>query len=92
MLLGLLLVPGIAHAEPGWVTLAGDALRWPDAKVVSTPLAIGDEVEVVLRDGDQVRVRKGTDFGWFPAASLSATAPVAPTPPADAEEAPVVTP
>ena len=31
----------------------------------------GDKVEVLMRDDEKVRVRKGTDFGWVAAASLT---------------------
>lgn len=62
-----------AHAEEGWSTTRVELLRWPDKTHVSARLNLGDHVEVLLHDGALVRVRKGTDFGWMPAAQLSAT-------------------
>lgn len=46
---------------------------WPGVASVSGTVGIGDEVEVLVRDGTLVRVRKGTDIGWVPAAAVSAT-------------------
>lgn len=46
---------------------------WPGTAAVSGKVGEGDEVEVLVRDGALVRVRKGTDMGWVPGAALSAT-------------------
>lgn len=69
----LLLLATLAMAEDLWVILPVDAVRWPDGAAVAVKLGTGDQVEVLLRDGDRVRVRKGTDFGWVAASALSVT-------------------
>ena len=61
----------MAHAEDMWITSTVSALRWPDKAYPAMSLSKGDLVHVLLRDGDQVRVRKDDDFGWVPAAELS---------------------
>lgn len=76
-----LLFPIPALAETGWATTAADALRWPDTTIVSLSVKPGDEVEVLVHDGDKVRVRKATDFGWLPASAVSATKPADPSAP-----------
>lgn len=66
--------------ETHWLSRAEPLLRWPGAQAVIATLDAGAEVTVVLRDGDQVRVRHGLDFGWVPAEALLA-APPAPAAP-----------
>ncbi len=77
-LLALLLLPlslalsGVAHAETLWARVATDGSRWPDAPTpVSLHLIVNDEVEVLVRQGALVRVRKGTDFGWVDVSTLT---------------------
>lgn len=70
-----LLLLSLLHAEDLWATGAVEGVRWPDVTAVSVTLAQGDRVEVLAREGDKVRVRKGTDFGWVPAASLTEVEP-----------------
>lgn len=65
-----------ALAEARWVSVAGDAARWPDAgSPVSVRLVKGDEVEVLVDRGALVRVRRGTDFGWVASSTLTVEAP-----------------
>ena len=73
-----LLLLSLVRAEDLWATGAVDAVRWPDVTAVSVSLAEGDRVEVLAREGDKVRIRKGTDFGWVPAASLTDVEPPKP--------------
>jgi len=79
VLLGLA-APAFAQ-EPAWVTEQVESTRFADAEHPGPPLDEGDRVEVVLRDGDRVRVRKGTRFGWVPAAVLTDQAPATEEPP-----------
>jgi len=65
----------LAHAETLYVTDSVPGVRWPDAAQTTVSLGKGDEVEVLVKDGALVRVRKGTDFGWVPADKLVATKP-----------------
>lgn len=82
-----------APASPNTRYASADVsmVRWVGQPASSGTLKQGDTVEIVVRgDGGLVRVRRGTDFGWVPEASLSST-PVAPAPepevpPADAPE------
>ena len=80
----LLLSALLAHAETLYATQAVEAVRWPDTSFVTARLEPGDAVEVVIRNGDLVRIRDITDFGWVPAGTLSIH------PPGDATPAPVV--
>lgn len=77
-----LLLVSLCLADQRWVAADVEAVRWPDVTTVSLKLKKGDEVETLLKDGERVRVRKGFDFGWVPATSLTEAAPVAA--PADA--------
>lgn len=63
----------LAFAEEGWVVADAEMLRWPDTVHVGAKLVRGDAVEVLIHDGANVRVRKGTDFGWLAAANVSTT-------------------
>jgi hypothetical protein len=74
----LLLVSTLAFAEDLWATAPTEGVRWPDVATVSVTLVEGDKVEVLMRDDEKVRVRKGTDFGWVAAASLTNVEPVKP--------------
>jgi hypothetical protein len=79
----LLLLASLCLAENLWATAPATGTRWPDVAVTTVTLAAGDEVEVLVKDGDTVRVRKGTDFGWVPASALTSAAPVKPEPSID---------
>lgn len=63
----------LAFAEDGWVVADAEILRWQDKAHVGAKLVRGDAVDVLLHDGANVRVRKGTDFGWMAAANVSTT-------------------
>jgi hypothetical protein len=60
-----------------WATESLKPLRWPGSTVTVTEVAQDERVEVVLVDGGLVRIRKNLDFGWVPAASLTASDPTA---------------
>lgn len=64
-----------AEGPSAWLTTAVDADRFADREGFGPALEQGDEVEVVLRDGERVRVRSGNDFGWVPASALSDVPP-----------------
>ena len=81
----LALLASLALAETLYATAPTTAQRWPDeGKGVTVTLQPGDAVEVVARQGEKVRVKKGAEFGWVPASALSATAP-APALPIDVD-------
>ena len=67
----LLALPSLAAAEDAWLQTDIQALRWPDAQNISARLQEGDQVVVIYRTEDLVRIRKGSDFGWVPPSALS---------------------
>lgn len=76
----LLTLASAAFAEDAWLTEAADLSRWPAATAPNAVLAkveAGTRLQVVFREGDEVRVRQGANFGWVPAALLSDTDPAA---------------
>lgn len=75
----LLFLCSIAFAEDLWAVAPVEGVRWPDVTTVSVTLTEADRVEVLVRDGEKVRVRKGTDFGWVAASALTNVEPVKPT-------------
>lgn len=79
----LLFLFSLAFAEDLWAASSTEGVRWPDVTTVSVTLVEGDKVEVLARDGDKVRVRKGTDFGWVAAATLTNVEPLLPPPTGD---------
>ncbi len=70
-----LLLPSLAMAENAWLTREVEALRWPDAENVTVKLDSGDQVTVIYRLDDLVRVRKDDRHGWVPQDALSLTNP-----------------
>ncbi len=67
-------------AEDAWTTQAVELTRWPaevgetaNPKVVD--LVEGVKVEIVFRKTDQIRVRKGGDFGWLPPEAITTESP-----------------
>lgn len=83
MLSLIVLLSGVAMAEDLWTTDAVAMKRWPGAAVdnpVVKNVPEGTTVEVVLRDGDLVRVRVGGDLGWVAADMLTDEAPAIPEP------------
>lgn len=80
----LTFAPGLANAETLWARVAVDGARWPDAPTpVSVHLVVNDEVEVLVKQGARVRVRKGTDFGWVDASALTDVPPPVAAPAGD---------
>ena len=68
------------EALPAYVytTEAVTLVRWLGGDAPSAELDAGRRIEVVLEDGDMVRVRSGTDFGWVSRDKLTAEAPEQP--------------
>ena len=60
-----------------WATEPLKPVRWPGSTVTVTDIELNERVEVVLVDGDLVRIRKNLDFGWVPASALTAADPTA---------------
>lgn len=70
-----LLFTTLLHAETLWATEAVEGVRWPGATIATVHLVPGDAVDVLVRDGGLVRVKRGLEFGWVPAEKLSAEEP-----------------
>ena len=84
-----LFVPTVASAETVWTTRTVDVLRWPGAAYITFTLTSGQEVEVVVKSDNLVRIRVKDDYGWVPQDALSATEPGAePSEPPSEEEKP----
>jgi len=76
VLLAALAVASPARAqESAWATRDAETVRFPDADTAGPKLEEGDEVTVLFREGDLVRVRKGDRYGWVEASVLTDTAP-----------------
>ena len=54
-----------------------EAARFIDSEASSMVVPPGSEVEVVAEQGDKVRIRYQTSFGWVAADALTDQAPVA---------------
>jgi hypothetical protein len=77
----LLALMTTAAAEDAWTTQAVELTRWPtevgdaaNPKIVD--LVEGVRVEIVFRKADQIRVRKGGDFGWLPPEAITTESPL----------------
>jgi hypothetical protein len=66
-----------APARLVWATTPLSGLRWPGAAAVSLSAEAGARLEVVAEEGDLLRVRLGTSFGWVPKAGVQDTEPAA---------------
>ena len=60
-----------------WTTESVGLKRFADADGVLVTFDAGEKLEVVVKDGDVLRVRRGTDFGWVPADKVTEEAPSA---------------
>lgn len=58
-----------------WATEPLKPVRWQGSTVSVTDVELNERVEVVLVDGDQVRIRKNLNFGWVAASALTAIDP-----------------
>lgn len=81
MLLFLMLAwQGLALAEDAWATEAAALRRWPAGTAPAGFVAsvqAGQALEVLVREGAEVRVRAGSEFGWIDSRLLSAEPPAA---------------
>ena len=73
--------PALAQ-EVGFVQEDVVAKRFPDADTDGPSLVKGARVTVLVREGERVRVRAGTSFGWVAAATIGETMPEGTSPPA----------
>ena len=87
----LILLITAAFAEDLWTTAEVTALRWQGGPQTTVTLAPGSQVQVVLRDKDQVRVRYQQEFGWLPSSALTNVAPALPVAEGGSDALPKVT-
>jgi hypothetical protein len=73
--------PALAQ-EVGFVQEDVVAKRFPDAETEGPSLVKGARVTVLVREGERVRVRAGTSFGWVPATAIGEAMPEGSAPPA----------
>lgn len=64
-----------------WLAREVPLARWAGQAPVVATLPAGTEVTLILRDGDQARVRHGLDFGWVPSDALADAPPTDAAPP-----------
>ena len=80
-------VPGLtasrttASPTARWITPPDGASELPSKRFFGEPIVgpafkSGEEVELILVDGDQARIREGSRYGWVPASALSTTPPL----------------
>src|SRR4051794_18391439 len=62
-------------AEVVWATADTPSQRFSDDKIAGPTFTKGEQLELLVRDGDRARVRDGDKFGWVPAASITSTKP-----------------
>ncbi len=90
MIWTVLMASGLALADEAWAARDVALLRWPPAVMEGAPktaeVSAGARLEIVLDDGEQVRVLLGDDFGWVPADALSREAPEQPADSEDSED------
>lgn len=69
----LFAAPALAQdaGEKGYLVEDVASQRFADAEVPGPELKSGDEVVVLFREGERVRVRKGTGYGWVDADTVS---------------------
>lgn len=82
----LLPMPGLSlsrSADARWLVADTQSQRFPEGDVQGPLLTAGTEVEVIVTEGDRVRVRSKDLYGWVPASALTdvAPAPALPTSP-----------
>lgn len=72
--------PALAQ-EVGFVQEDVVAKRFPDADTDGPSLVKGARVTVLVREGERIRVRAGTSFGWVAAAVVAESMPEGSAPP-----------
>jgi hypothetical protein len=75
----LLPMPGFGarpSAEARWLVADTASQRFPGEEIAGPTFTAGTEVEVIVTDGDRVRVRKDEQYGWVPASALTDAAPI----------------
>ena len=87
LIVGIVLGNSALAADAVWMTEDVQSKRFLGDEVVGPFFATGTRLDVLFREGDWVRVRKGEDYGWVEAKAVSEEEPIAPAPDAPAEPA-----
>ena len=77
----LLLISSSLAGDTVWAIEDVQSTRFPDADTPGLLVEAGDELEIVYREGDRIRIKKSIEFGWIPADKVTEEAPAE-----DAEE------
>lgn len=75
MILVALTLGADALAEDAYTIAETPSTRFPDADVAGPSFDANLRVEVLVHDGDRLRVRDGDDYGWIAASAVTASAP-----------------
>lgn len=75
MMFALLFVWSALAEDPVYTQAETPSLRFSDAAVPGPTFPPATRLEVLVRDGDVVRVVQGDKFGWVPAAAVAPTMP-----------------
>lgn len=79
MLVGCLAFSGVAWAEEDVYAIAEtSSVRFPDAATVGPTFQKDTRLEVLVREGDRLRVHAGDSYGWIPAAAVTSVGPPMP--------------
>lgn len=83
-----------ARGEARWLTedVETDRFFAYEGEAKGPKLFKGDEVELVVTNGDRVRIKKGSRYGWVSATVLSAEAPEDDLSPSNLTNNPLLTP
>ena len=76
----MLPMPGLSvspkSADARWVVADTPSQRFPEGDVKGPTFTAGTEVELIVADGDRVRVRASDKYGWVPASALTDVPPM----------------
>ena len=74
--LSLLIFGHVAWAsDVVYPTAEVTSVRFPDADTVGPTFAKDARLEVLVQDGERLRVRDGDNYGWIDAAAVTSEAP-----------------
>ncbi len=80
LVVGLIFANSAFAADIVWMTEDVQAKRFLGEAVVGPFFSTGTRLDVLVREADWVRVRKGGDFGWVEAKSVTEEEPIVPIP------------
>ena len=79
VVVGCLAFSGVAWAEEDvYATAETTSTRFPDATTAGPVFQKDTRLEVLVREGDRLRVHAGDAYGWIPASAVTTVAPAMP--------------